>query len=55
MSDFETHPFGTHDEVVLSRELAKAIEQLITQYREGIIPHSILVPYQKLKTHYENH
>ena len=55
MSDFETHPLGTHQEIVLSRELTKAIEQLIKQYGEGIIPHSISIPYNNLKDYYENH
>ncbi len=55
MPDFETHPIGTQQEVVLSRELSKAIEQLIVQYGEGIIPHSISIPYNKLKSYYEDH
>jgi hypothetical protein len=55
MPDFETLPTGTQKELILSRELTKAIEQLITQYGEGIIPHSISIPYNNLKDYYENH
>ena len=55
MPDFETHPLGTHQEIVLSRELTKAIEQLIKQYGEDIIPHSISIPYNELKVFYESH
>jgi hypothetical protein len=52
MKDFETHDRGTAEELKLSRELAESIYQLINQYGEGIIPHSIQVPYKKLKEHY---
>ena len=54
MSDFETSPIGTQKEVLLARVLVKAIEQLIEQYGDGIIPHSILNPYLDLKDHYED-
>ena len=49
MPDFETHPIGTQKEIELSRELSKAIEQWISQYGEGIIPHQISLPYNKLR------
>jgi hypothetical protein len=52
MSDFETHPPGTRKEIELSRDLVKAIEQLIKQYGEGIVPPSISVPYNALKAYY---
>lgn len=52
MSDFETHPIGTQKEIELSRELTKAITQLISQYGEGIIPRQISLPYHALKDHY---
>ena len=55
MSDFETSPIGTQKEVLLARVLVKAIEQLINQYGEGIVPHSILNPYLDLKDHYEDY
>ena len=53
MSDFETHARGTYAEIRQSRELANAIQQLMDQYGEGIIPHSILVPYKKLYQLYQ--
>jgi hypothetical protein len=40
------------EEIRLSRELARAIEQLDEQYR-NIVPLSIWQPYLKLKKHYE--
>ncbi len=51
MSDFESHPVGTQKEIELSRELFKAITQLISQYGEGIIPRQISLPYYALKDH----
>jgi hypothetical protein len=53
MSDFETHARGTYAEIKQSRELANAIQQLMDQYGEGIIPHSILVPYKQLYKVYQ--
>jgi hypothetical protein len=52
MSDFESHPVGTQKEVELSRELFKAITQLISQYGDGIIPRQISLPYHTLKDHF---
>ena len=54
MPDFETHPIGTQEEIELSRELVKAIEQLTIQYGDGIIPHQISIPFNKLKEHYDS-
>ena len=54
MKDFETHDIGTATELRLSRELAAAIEQLMVQYGDGIIPSSIQLPYKKLKKHYND-
>ena len=51
MSDFEVCPIGTQKEVELSRELYKAIIQLISQYGEGIIPREVSLPYYALKDH----
>jgi len=51
MPDFESLPIGTQKEVELSRKLYKAIEQLISQYGEGIIPHHISLPFNELKVH----
>jgi hypothetical protein len=52
MKDFETHDRGTAEELKLSRALAAAIDQLMAQYGEGIIPHSIQMPYKELVKHY---
>lgn len=52
MNDFEVHPIGTADEIRLSRELTQAIQQLIEQYGEGIVPHSIRLPYNRLLGQY---
>ena len=49
MSDFETHPIGTQKEIELSRELTKAITQLISQFGEGIVSREISLPYHALK------
>ena len=51
MSDFETHPIGTQKEIELSRELTKAITQLISQFGEGIVSREISLPYHALKDH----
>jgi|LauGreDrversion2_6_1035139.scaffolds.fasta_scaffold287237_2 hypothetical protein len=51
MPDFETLPIGTQKEIELSRELTKAITQLISQYGDGIIPRAIALPYYALKDH----
>ena len=52
MSDFEVCPIGTQKEIELSRDLIKAITQLISQYGEGIIPRQISLPYYALKEHH---
>jgi hypothetical protein len=52
MKDFETHDRGTAEELKLSRALAAAINQLMVQYGDGIIPHSIQIPYKELVNHY---
>jgi len=50
--DFETHPRGTTEEIKLSRELARAIDQVIKQ--SGIVvPQSVIKPYNRLLDHYE--
>ena len=52
VNDFETHPKGTAEEIRLSRELARSIDQIIKQY--GIIvPQSVIKPYNKLLEHYQ--
>ena len=52
VNDFETHPKGTAEEIRLSRELARAIDQSIKQY--GIVvPQSVIKPYNCLLEHYQ--
>jgi len=52
VNDFETHPAGTGEEIRLSRELARSIDQIIKQY--GIIvPQSVIKPYNRLLEHYQ--
>jgi hypothetical protein len=52
VNDFETHPVGTAEEIKLSRDLARAIEQIIAQYGL-VVPNSVVAPYNKLVKHYE--
>lgn len=52
MTDFETHPRGTAEELRLSRALASSIEQIVTQYGK-VIPHDVYEQYLKLKECYE--
>ena len=51
MTDFETHPKGTAEEIRLSRALANEIEQITHQYG-GVVPHNVLLAYNKLFAHY---
>lgn len=51
MSDFEVHPIGTSREIKLSRELAKSIDEAITQYGK-VVPHDVLQAYLKLREFY---
>jgi hypothetical protein len=50
--DFETHPVGTAEEIKLSRDLARAIEQIIAQYGL-VVPNSVVTPYNSLLKHYK--
>lgn len=52
MKDYEVHPIGTSTEIKYSRELVDAIEQIIQQYGNGIVPNSVFNAYCKLKAHY---
>ncbi len=47
--DFEVHERGTAEELKRSRDLVTAIDQLIIQYGEGIIPRNILEKYKPLR------
>ena len=50
--DFETHPIGTAQEIKLSRDLARAVDQVIKQYGL-VVPQSVVVPYNRLLEHYQ--
>lgn len=52
VNDFETHPIGTAQEIKLSRDLARAIEQVIDQYGQ-VVPRSVVVHYNRLLEHYQ--
>jgi hypothetical protein len=49
---FETHQAGTAEELALCRSLARSIEQVLFQYG-NVVPQSVLVNYEKLKSFYE--
>ena len=50
--DFETHPIGTAEEIKLSRDLARAVDQIIKQYGL-VVPNSVVAPYNRLLEHYQ--
>ena len=52
INDFETHPIGTAEEIKLSRDLARAVDQIIKQYGL-VVPHSVVAPYNRLLEHYQ--
>lgn len=51
MNDFEVHPIGTAQEIKLSRDLAREIEQITHQYG-NVIPENVLNAFYKLKEYY---
>jgi hypothetical protein len=51
MSDFEVHPIGTAQEIKLSRDLAREIEQVTRQYG-NVVPEDVLNAFYKLKEYY---
>lgn len=51
MRDFETHPRGTHAEIVASRALAREIQEVVEQYG-NVIPHGVMEAYKKLNDIY---
>jgi hypothetical protein len=51
MSDFEVHPIGTAQEIKLSRDLAREIDQVTRQYG-NVVPENVLNAYYKLKEYY---
>lgn len=52
MSKFESCPAGTFEEIRLSRELVREMEQMIEQYGKGIFPISVLQAYNRLYGHH---
>ena len=50
--DYETHPTGTAQEIKLSRDLARAVDQIIKQYGL-VVPNSVVAPYNRLLEHYQ--
>ena len=50
--DYETHPVGTAEEIKLSRDLARAVDQIIKQYGL-VVPNSVVAPYNRLLEHYQ--
>lgn len=52
MKDFEVHKIGHYEEIKLSRELAKAIEQELQSFGQ-VVPHSVYNAYLKLRSHYQ--
>lgn len=52
MSDFETCPLGTKDEIKLSRELADTIKEVIEAHGEGILPLLVVQAYKRLYGQY---
>jgi hypothetical protein len=50
--DFETHPVGTAQEIKLSRDLARAVDEIIKQYGL-VVPNSVVAPYNRLLEHYQ--
>jgi len=55
MTDFETHPRGTIDEIKASRSLANAIEQVTRSYGHGILPQEVWKAYTELCVVYNKH
>lgn len=61
MSSFETCPQGTFEEIRLSRELVREMEQVMESYGKGIFPVNVMQAYNRLYGHHikmmqkENH
>lgn len=52
MRELETHPRGTHAELIASRALAREIEEIVTQFGK-VVPHSVYDAYLKLNEVYK--
>lgn len=53
MSDFETHTPGTATELRLSRVLVNVMAQNMEHWGRGIMPHDVLLAYDRLKAHHD--
>ena len=51
MSDFEVLPIGSTEEIKLSRELSREIEEVTQQYG-SFFPQNVMNAFLKLKEHY---
>jgi hypothetical protein len=51
MTDFETHPRGTAEELRLLRALVGEIKQVMDQFGQ-VIPHNVVIAYNKLSGYY---
>jgi len=51
MTDFETHPLGTRNEITLSRALAREIEKCM-QEDPTLVPVGVMNAYLKLFSEY---
>lgn len=52
MTDFETHPRGTADEIILSRKLSAVIEDMRLQWGNDILPIDVCRANDVLIEHY---
>ena len=52
MNDFEAHQLGTANELKLSRDLAREIEQTLKQFGR-VIPNNVEQAYYRLREHYD--
>jgi hypothetical protein len=51
MSDFEVLPIGSTQEIKLSRDLAREIDQVTEQFGK-VVPQNVMSAFLKLKEHY---
>lgn len=52
MKDFEACPRGTFEEIRLSRELVREMEQVMESYGKGIFPINVTQAYNRLYGHH---
>ena len=51
MNDFEVHQIGTTEELRLSRDLSREIEQVLHQFGD-VLPSNVRLAYNRLYAHY---